>query len=958
MISNLEKIIEEAEKIDEAKNKFEKSWYNIFSFKESKSLIASNQLGKTSRATAMFGGLGGGLGGALGGGLGGILGGVGAGAITKDPIWGALLAGLMALLTQDPETVMYDLTVQGDKVITQNIRLFSADYTLKENKAGKTLNVKETPLPTIELIKGKVSYDFDPTGTDSSYANATATPSYGSPYDSAYEGAQSQGYYYNPQLLQATMGVVETTELSFVNKGESNKTPYDPTAGILKVVGRENIYKTQYDYQDMKDKVGGDEDGFLGGIFGSDEEGISLGRIDIEDLDIETTRDYVKKFHLLFDSFQYVECGPTTYPCIEEAVGEACTIGGKTGSTGKEAVPKLLLNWQWNAIEKNTCNADNEYGVYCDTTQFTIATLRKLNEIKQFINSRGLDQCPSSNDILTKTQELQDNTIDVGITTLEIDYLNQQADIKVTVESNPSQGSTDEPIEGTITVSVERRDGTTVEIDCEETKTFNSMEQFICTATKAELEDEEGNVGGEYFVSADLSLNLCNGCENNNTSNDSITSMMLINDSDGASTCEEFSTEKNYFTKVLSANNALDSEGQAILDNVEFEAMLVKDGFTTDFKEDFDSVQNTIFNAPNFYFEDGIQDIFMSKRFRIIGPDGTQTWLAGKYNAKIIVEFKDKYTWNTDNNNIESVTIQLEQLQGNPVGRLGGLYNIAFDGMVGYDSDNGRQGYGSNFINNGTNLKDFYVSQENGSYITARENPFGDALNNINVEIDDSFYNLNNAGRYKGNVLTVQGGVGTTRLIMSPSKVVPLILNITRNESGSSQPHAYYSVTVDGMVQDLGPFFMEWKGIGKGCVDFEGNPMYNDSIGDMKVQEGAFDKAYTIANWQNAINSGTASWKGTIFAPSGTSTLIEIVDAADSAGFETVSEHGVNESGQKITVNTSDGIKTLNEVFDLIKDEKVCVISNGEYYWNTSLYEEQLRTLIEEKQQTCIPAVN
>ncbi|MEI7960910.1 MAG: hypothetical protein WCI04_01110 [archaeon] len=61
-----------------------------------------------------------------------------------------------------------------------------------------------------------------------------------------------------------------------------------------------------------------------------------------------------------------------------------CTSStGINGNTGPSAVPRVLYNWNWGAVDENACNSDNNNYVYCDAVQFNISLFKRLNLIDQ-----------------------------------------------------------------------------------------------------------------------------------------------------------------------------------------------------------------------------------------------------------------------------------------------------------------------------------------------------------------------------------------------------------------------------------------------------------------------------------------------------------------------------------------------------------------------------------------------
>ncbi len=52
------------------------------------------------------------------------------------------------------------------------------------------------------------------------------------------------------------------------------------------------------------------------------------------------------------------------------------------GATGEKNKPRVRFNWQWDLIDKDLCSQGNENYIYCDSTQFTISLLHRLEEIR------------------------------------------------------------------------------------------------------------------------------------------------------------------------------------------------------------------------------------------------------------------------------------------------------------------------------------------------------------------------------------------------------------------------------------------------------------------------------------------------------------------------------------------------------------------------------------------------
>ncbi len=67
---------------------------------------------------------------------------------------------------------------------------------------------------------------------------------------------------------------------------------------------------------------------------------------------------------------------------------------GIAGLTGKEFVPRLSFNWDWNGISYNQCDSTNNDYTYCDATQFTISMFKRLEKINSALMSSNNKMLP------------------------------------------------------------------------------------------------------------------------------------------------------------------------------------------------------------------------------------------------------------------------------------------------------------------------------------------------------------------------------------------------------------------------------------------------------------------------------------------------------------------------------------------------------------------------------------
>ena len=834
-----------------------------------------------------------------GGSMFGVMGGFASG----NALGGALTAFIAELMFAEDTNVSYSDTFTVALVEIESVALESADG--------------------VAMAVGDSTYDYDDYYTSASSSSTS-----------------SDTFVYNSEDLSATLGLAELRELTFTNPSQAtNESPYQPFIGTITVSGIENLYDEAYKYDTIKTaaEARASEDGTT---TEEDSDWIDsirdflvppteeIAGMTDEDLTVKSSRDYIKKFHVLFNAYEYVDCGPDTYPCSDEVIGN-CQVGSKFGSTGVEAAPKIKLSWLWDNIDVDECDEDNSSYIYCDSTQFTTMLLKRVYEMKQFFRGTTLSACPQAVDVAgTKTQSLQSDKPDIAITRIQTKVSGTGATIETVVNmiSNPSMNAT-------VTYTITDAAGNGIGADCSSTQKISGATTFSCALTAEQI-----GTGGRFNVTATMTPELCADCQNQYTTNDTLSSV-LIYGSESVQDCSSYKTDKDYFEKVLSANNALSGDGEKVLEYTDFTANLVRDAVSSDFKTDYDNYSRQIASAPTYYTTEGIGDLFLSNKFKFDWYNEPGAWEAGKYNVRMIVEFDgNSWDWTSDNNSIKSITIKMEPW-GEPDPYYT-IYNVAFDGMVGVESENGRNGYGSNYTQ--TSEEAFIVSQDGGETIYARPNPVSNAATEVNVSLDKSFYNLNSAR--KGNVLTIDRSGDDVAFYFSPSVAVPLILDITRNQSMDA--YAYYKAEVDGKMQEMGSSFISWNGIGEGCVDFAGSGMSNwDNAADSRSDSA--DEGYGL-RWNTVTFGGTSSFYSMIFAPQGTSTILTMTKYQEDASFESTAG-----SGKQLNIDTESGINTLEDVLDKVKAEEICVIG-GEYFWNSGTTLKTLESSINSRQSTCI----
>ncbi|MFA6269421.1 MAG: hypothetical protein WC652_06395, partial [archaeon] len=122
----------------------------------------------------------------------------------------------------------------------------------------------------------------------------------------------------------------------------------------------------------------------------------------------------------------------------------SCYMGALTGATGKEALPKVKLDWDWDSIKANTCDYTNPDYVYCDASQFMIALTKKLANLDEFMKFNGSQfVCPPDpikQTVTDSIDQINAQTLGVpqgfiGIKDININLVGDKATAIVTIQN-------------------------------------------------------------------------------------------------------------------------------------------------------------------------------------------------------------------------------------------------------------------------------------------------------------------------------------------------------------------------------------------------------------------------------------------------------------------------------------------------------------------------------------------
>lgn len=719
---------------------------------------------------------------------------------------------------------------------------------------------------------------------------------------------------------------IEKRKIGFLNsEGLVQEDPSTPFYRILKIDGDRLNYKTEYDTDADKHPS----------------------------LEASERVEHKERFRLQFNAFDPLVVRPVSKPVPN------CALGTVVGVTGPDAVPKVKFDWSWSRIGENECDESNSDYIYCDATQFSIEVLKKVQALKQFIESNKPFKCPSSSSgVASKEQPLTGTAYDVGVTKLQATKSgSSDANVQVVLESNNGQAMDAE-------LSVKVMKGSSLVKSC--TREFSLISKSIqsCNFT--------GLGAGEYTVEASIAPTLCGECENSDESNDSIEADLVIGDA-GIAECEPYNTGR--LVNFMEASNYSQTQVEEIQKLVKFNAYLVKDAYTRDFRADFDEFCKTksFFDCPIYYLEDeGLHALFESEdSFNFdygLGPQAPAD--AGKYSVTINIEF-DNQNWDFFENGLPAATVNVEMVELAAPEPDSPFYYLPFDGLVGIDSGNGRQGYGVNFrqtsqetikINNA-------IDQSIISTNVAGSTPIFNGW--IDAGFNDEFGVLNQVSR--GILLDVQAASDSTRVTLSPSYATPVVMQVDYEKGMDA--YGFYSVEIDHSPQTSFTKMVPWSGVGVTCRDFSDAPvteawqdtwdLHGGISGNLRCALGTDITDYGV-EWCSPKRSGSVYLQSVVFTPQGKSSIMKRTAYSDG-----MTLYNASESGSQVSLNGvpgmpsnsfgTSGIDSIEDVFKLVEESKVCLVGQGNrisnrFFWNPKEVLEEISPIRAEAEEKCIEA--
>ena len=371
----------------------------------------------------------------------------------------------------------------------------------------------------------------------------------------------------------------------------------------------------------------------------------------------------------------------------------------------------------------------------------------------------------------------------------------------------------------------------------------------------------------------------------------------------------------------------------------DFKANLIKDGYGTDFQKDFAEYYSghTFFDVPSWFYSGSnnqLADYFKNPeklKFKEKYGNGTTLPGPGTYQIYITIDFGGN-DWSLYRNGEPKgkITIEFYKLSDPSVNSV--FYYLPFDGLVGLGSQNGRQGYGVNYINKGKEIE----LTRSPAVVSTTHSPSSSALETMSTRTIDDFKYLNSSAASRGNLLSIEVNGNESTLVFSPSYATPVIMK-TEHEKSTAPFYSEFTVLEDEQPKNAGSNASYWTGLGK-CADFTGQPV--QEVFNFTPDERTGENSYKV-KWSAAPHAGTVFLYSIFYTPSGKSYALK--SESDNASFispdesatKTVDLSGIK--GMPFNYKGGEPIGSIERVLKLVESGHVCVSSSGSkssFWWN------------------------
>ena len=627
-----------------------------------------------------------------------------------------------------------------------------------------------------------------------------------------------------------------------------------------------------------------------------------------------------EKFHIYFrDSEDWMH--------FEVPDGNKACNPMKCGYTGKKALPEISLDWDWSKRGTESCNLRSAEGSYCDAAQFTMALFSKMNAFENFLqeNQYFAGVCPSEEGESNSYSDSNASSFQVGDgnigysrisyvlsgNSLGIDFSvknNSAADAlanySVSVLNGISEGLTGA---AACTGTLELPAGGTVEESCSKILQPNKL-YYVVFDINSEAEPEIVQGTGDFYIILLVGNSQPQqpgtggeGCESPRTTRYNL----------GEPGIAPFIREAAKTRPVLLEGKPYTSQNiEALVSKVgamlRFDAWLVKDNFSDDFRKDFIEYyrNRALLQAPSFFKEDaGLWQYLDSKdmmKIRMRDYDSFSLPDAGRYNVEVGIDYGEGWRlFDSKGTPRAKVNVMLSHISR--PSRPSPLHYLPFDGELGLKKNAvNRIGYGSALLNSGSWL---YGNGQGGRLWPKDSNSIPAA--GVYYYSIAGFKNINSTASERGRLMMIFHKNGVFEARFSPSLATPVIMDVSKTGADGNEFKVFYGAIVGDRIDSSFGNLAFWNfPEGHSCKDFEGFLLSEKFSGkaDRKaiIEDGINDWENAFkAEWQSAQASGTVPLPAMFYSSPEEDISLFIFD--ESLGNAML--HSGKESGRSIVLN-------------------------------------------------------
>ena len=695
-----------------------------------------------------------------------------------------------------------------------------------------------------------------------------------------------------------------------------------------------------------------------------------------------------QKFHLLFNS--RVDDNIT----IDNSLLDCTSEDGKPiGTTGKEVLPRIVLNWDFlektqgspEAITGEKLSRDTwcdleANGVYCDATQFSVEVLQKIKNINDYVDQyKDCFTCP----VNYLEQELISETNNTGLIYLSGNITDDLSKaiinykVRGNYQVNPEMASTRPLFD--INYTIEKKSSNSFNWVTIASGTLQSVNVSYLNDGGLTEENKEITLNNKP-TSEDtirISLNLTNYnsiVSNYETGNNLLDNSLSLETSQGLTACNIEKTSDNLLRYSQSCEKKYDEK----MSN--FKTYLMKDGYSLDFRKDFDEhYRFTLFQTPDWYskteseysplykyFIDKDKFNFKSNFSESISETGIPG--PGRYSINVVIKYDDNWKlFNQAGDMTGKIDIIINKEQGPELDSP--LYYMPIDGVVGKTGDKTRNGYGVDYLNDSVMI-DHTFNQ--GTALQTQGFISSNTITTVDTKEIKDFGIMNN-GSSRGKLLEIQRLDNKLSLKYIPSRPTPVVMSVT-NKAVNTDAFAFYKLSIGlplgegGDVANPGESLAYWTGFAQ-CKDFTGVPLLErflatPDIISVKSELSPITQSQSLAygmEWpKDTITRTGTVWMYTIFytpsnfrTGSGLSYLYR--DSVNDSLKFYVGDLGAPEANSVALSNSlgsQNDIKSIKAIFDLVKTKKACINYDGstlDVYYNPKEISKPLTDLIDSK---------